>query len=109
VLEAGAFFPRPAREGAQTEMSGEVAAKRSKGVLFRRHPGCDATQSVASLVRDLSQRVGHADSDPVLAVHHFVLHSTRDDDDNTPRTFRQALAAGRSIRPFGPVRMKFNI
>jgi hypothetical protein len=51
----------------------------------------------------------HADSDPVLAARHCVPRSTRDDDDNILRSSRQALAVGNSIKPFQPVRMKFNI
>jgi hypothetical protein len=35
----------------------------------------------AMLVRDLSQRIEHADSDPVLAQQHYTLQRTRDDDD----------------------------
>ncbi len=74
-----------------------------------RHPGCAAARSDAVLVRDLSQGVEPADSDPVLAQQRYTLQRTRDDDDNTPRSSRQALAAGSSIRPFRAVRMKFNI
>jgi len=44
-----------------------------------------------------------------LAIQRYTLQRTRDDDDNTPRSFRQALAAGSSIKPFRPMRMKFNI
>jgi len=42
------------------------------------------------------------DSDPVLAQQRYTLQRTRDDGETS---LRPALM----IRPFGPVRMKFNI